>query len=165
MNTASCFHITPTCIPLTQSDWLTTDYFVGYCWRVVHSCILKTRLRRPSGYTKVEITDNYWYVQQYVERNGSGVELRTLDYESCAAVLIPWASVFTIHCSSSLSYINEYLAIDSGGYVYKPSSCINYSIWLDASQRGRDGVWANWSVREVKCKSLWTVLRTAYWAI
>ena len=25
---------------------------------------------------------------------------------------------FTLHCSSSLSCINEYLAIDSGGYVY-----------------------------------------------
>ena len=52
-----------------------------------------------------------------VERNGSGVELRTLDYDNpglnpaCAAVLKPWASLFTIHCSSSLSYIIEYLAI------------------------------------------------------
>ena len=32
-------------------------------------------------------------------------------------MLKPWASFFTLHCSSSLSYINEYLAIDSGGQL------------------------------------------------
>ena len=31
--------------------------------------------------------------------------------------------------------INEYLAKDSDGYVYKQPLHINYSIWLDASQR------------------------------
>ena len=36
--------------------------------------------------------------------------------------------------------LNEYLAIDSGGYVYEQPSRINCSIWLDASQRSRDGV-------------------------
>ena len=35
------------------------------------------------------------------------------------------------------------LAIDNGGYVYEQPSRINYSIWLDASQRSRDGVWVN----------------------
>ena len=34
----------------------------------------------------------------------------------------------------------EYLAIDSGGYVYEQPSRINCSIWLDAFQRDRDGV-------------------------
>ena len=43
-------------------------------------------------------------------------------------------------CLSSLSCINEYLAIASGGYVYEQPSRINCSIWLDASQRSRDGV-------------------------
>ena len=33
---------------------------------------------------------------------------------------------------------------------------------LDASQRSWDGVWLNMSVREVKCKVLWAVLRTGY---
>ena len=80
--------------------------------------------------------------------------------QSCDVVLKPWASFFTLHCSSSLSCINENLAIDSGGYVYEQPSRINCSIWLDASQRSRDGVWVNRSVREVKCKALWTVLRT-----
>ena len=70
-----------------------------------------------------------------VEHSGSGVELRTLDYESCAAVLKPWARCFTLHCSSSISYINEYLAIDKGGYVYEQPSRFNCSIWLDASWR------------------------------
>ena len=78
-----------------------------------------------------------------VERNGSGVELRTLNYEnpgSNSVVLKLWASVFIVHWSSSFSCINEYLAIDSGGYVYDQPSHINCSIWLDASQRSRDGV-------------------------
>ena len=66
--------------------------------------------------------------------------LREPGFESCAAVLKPWANFFTLHCSSSLSCINEHLAIDSGGYVYKQLSRINCSIWLDASQRSRDGV-------------------------
>ena len=30
---------------------------------------------------------------------------------------------------------------------------INYSIWLDASQRSWDGIWLNRSARDVKCKS------------
>ena len=77
-----------------------------------------------------------------VECNGSGVELQTLDYENPGSnpVLKPWASFYTLHCSSSLSCINEYLTIDSGGYVYEEPSSINCSIWLDASQRSRDGV-------------------------
>ena len=72
---------------------------------------------------------------------------------------------FTLHCSSSLSCINEYLAIDSGGYVYEQPSRINCSIWLDVSQRSVDGVCVNRSVREVKCKAPWTVLTTGYCAI
>ena len=48
----------------------------------------------------------------------SDYRLRKPGFESCAAVLKPWANYFTLHCSSSLSCINEYLAIDSGGYVY-----------------------------------------------
>ena len=58
----------------------------------------------------------------------SDSRLREPGFESCAAVLKPWASFFTLHCSSSLSYINEYLAVDS-------LSHINCSKWLDVSQR------------------------------
>ena len=79
----------------------------------------------------------------YVERSDSGVELQTLDYEnpgSNPAVSKPMAIFFTVLCSSSLSCINEYMAIDSGGNVYEQPSRINCSIWLDASQRSRDGV-------------------------
>ena len=39
-------------------------------------------------------------------------QLRGPGFKSCAAVLKPWASFFTLHCSSPLSCINEYLAID-----------------------------------------------------
>ena len=58
--------------------------------------------------------------------------LREPGFESCAAVLKPWISFFSLHCSSSLTCINEYLVIDNGGYV---PSRINCSIWLNASQR------------------------------
>ena len=38
---------------------------------------------------------------------------------------------FTLHCSSSLSCINEYLAIDIIGYVYEQLSRINCSTgWM-----------------------------------
>ena len=91
---------------------------------------------------------------QWLRGRASGSRLREPGFESCAAVLKPWARVFTLHCSSSLSCINEYLAIDSGGYVYEKYPRINCSIRLDASQRSRDGVLVNRSVREVKCKAL-----------
>ena len=35
----------------------------------------------------------------------------------------------TLHCASSPSCINEYLAIDRGGYVYEQPSRINCS-WM-----------------------------------
>ena len=75
---------------------------------------------------------------QWLRGRASGS--REPGFESCAVVLKPRARFFTLHCSSSLSCINEYLAIDSGGYLYEQPSCIHCSIWLDASQRGRDGV-------------------------
>ena len=38
--------------------------------------------------------------------------------ESVVRILYkPWASGFTLHCSNSLSCINEYMAIDIGGYL------------------------------------------------
>ena len=77
---------------------------------------------------------------QWLRGRASDSRLRIPGYESCAAVLKPWASFFTLHCSGSLSCINENLAIDSGEYVYEQLSRITCSIWLDASQRSRDGV-------------------------
>ena len=46
--------------------------------------------------------------------------LRGPGFESsqCAAVLQPWACFFTLHCSSSLSCISVYMAINSDGYLY-----------------------------------------------
>ena len=72
---------------------------------------------------------------QWLSGRASNPRLRGTRFESCAAVLKPSASFFTLHCSSSLSCINEYLAIDSGDYVYEQPSRINCSMWLDASQR------------------------------
>ena len=72
---------------------------------------------------------------QWLRGRASDSRLRGPRFESCAAVLKPWAIFFTLHSSSSRSCINEYLAIDSGGYVYKQPSHSNCSIWLDGSQR------------------------------
>ena len=69
---------------------------------------------------------------QWLRGRASDSRLREPGFESCAVVLKPWASFVTLHCSSSVSCINECLAIDSGGYVYEQPSRIYCSIWLDA---------------------------------
>ena len=56
---------------------------------------------------------------QWLRGRASDSRLREPGFESCAAVLKPWTIFFTLYCSSSLSCINEYLAIDSGDYVYE----------------------------------------------
>ena len=60
----------------------------------------------------------YYRRAQWLRGRTPDSRLREPGFESCAVVLKPWARFFTLHCSSSLSCINEYLAIDSGGYVY-----------------------------------------------
>ena len=59
------------------------------------------------------------YRVQWLRGSASDSRLQEPRFESCTAVLQSWGSFFTLHCSSSLSCINEYLAIDSGGYVYE----------------------------------------------
>ena len=56
---------------------------------------------------------------QSLRGRASDSRLRKPGFESCAVVLKPWESVFALPFSSSLSCINEYLTIDSGGYVYE----------------------------------------------
>ena len=51
---------------------------------------------------------------QWLRGRASDSQLRELGLESCAAMLKPWASYFTLHCSCSLSCINEYVSVDSG---------------------------------------------------
>ena len=75
-----------------------------------------------------------YYRAQWLEGRASDFPPREPGFKSCAAFLKPCANV-TLHCSSSLSCINEYMAIDSGGYLYEQPLHINCSIWLDASQR------------------------------
>ena len=61
---------------------------------------------------------------------------------------------FTLHCSNSLSYIfmNVYLAIDSGGYLYANNLCALIAALLGASQRSRNGVPLNRFAREESVK-------------
>ena len=89
---------------------------------------------------------------QWLRCRASDSRVRDPGFESCAAVLRPWARFFTLHCSSSLCCINEYLAIYSGGCTSSLSH-INCTMWLDASQRSWDDIWLNRSAGEVKCKS------------
>ena len=44
---------------------------------------------------------------QWLRGRAPDSRLREPGFESCAVVLKPWASFFTLHCSSSLSCINE----------------------------------------------------------
>ena len=77
---------------------------------------------------------------QWLRGRASDSRLREPGFESCAAVLKSWGSFLSLDCTSSLRCIKEYLALESGGYVYEQPSRINCSIWLDASQRSQDGV-------------------------
>ena len=60
--------------------------------------------------------------EQRLMGRASDSRLRERGFEYCAAVLKPWATCFTLHCPNSLSCINEYLAIERGGYVYEQLS-------------------------------------------
>ena len=71
---------------------------------------------------------------QWLRGRASDSRLREPGFESCAAALKPWERLLTLHSSSSLGSINEYLAIDKWWLCVLPSR-INSSIWLDASQR------------------------------
>ena len=50
---------------------------------------------------------------------------------------------FTLHCFNSHCCTNEYLAIDSGGYLCTNSLRASVAAWLDDSQRSRCGVLLN----------------------
>ena len=84
-------------------------------------------------------------INKFVERSGSGIELQTLDYEkpgSNPGCVVKTLGKFFHSTLLQFTQLNktEYLAIDSGGYVYEQPSRINCSIWLDSSQRRRDDV-------------------------
>ena len=152
--------------PLSWSERLNTPEYIGtfilctikQCHQIItiyfsssHVMILKFHWQvstfRNAGYI-ASVAMQFCSRAQWFSGRASDSRLREPGFESCAAVLKPWASFFTLHCSSSLNCINEYLTIGSGGYVYEQPSCINCSIWLDASQRSRN------CVSEVKCKAL-----------
>ena len=81
------------------------------------------------------LISHFYARAQWLRCIASDSRLREPAFESYASVLKHWARFFTLHCSSSLSCIYEYLAIGSGGYVYEQPWRINCSTWLDASQR------------------------------
>ena len=57
--------------------------------------------------------DNFIRRAQWLWGRASDSRLREPGFGSCAAELKSWASVFTLRSSSSLSCMNEFLAIDS----------------------------------------------------
>ena len=61
-------------------------------------------------------------IAQWLKGRASDSQLRESGFESCAAMLKPWASF-------SLSCIREYLAIDTGGYVYEQPLIAAYG-WM-----------------------------------
>ena len=91
-------------------------------------------------YIYIKLLYLYIYIYTYTYRYRKHLEakwlrgratdpwLRAPGFETCAVMLKHWASFLTLHYSSSLSYINEYPAIDSGGYVYEQSSRTNCSM-------------------------------------
>ena len=87
------------------------------------------------------------------------LELWTLNLENSGSnPLKPWEDLFTLHCSSSLSSMNEHLAKDSDVYVCMNCLPTLIAAWLNACQRSRNGVWLNRSGREAKCKVLSAIL-------
>ena len=86
-----------------------------------------------------------WCRAQWLRGRSLDFRPREPGFVSCAALLKPWAIIFTLYCSSSLSYINEYLAIDSRGYVYEQPWRINCSIWLDAREAEMVSEWTGLS--------------------
>ena len=107
-----------------------------------------------------------------VERSSSVVECRTRNRESPGSnpPLLPFRrlGIFrSLHWRPcSLSCINEYLAIDSGGNVSDLVLARNCCLARMLPREAENGVGMNRSVREgKKCEALWAVQRTGYCAI
>ena len=77
----------------------------------------------------------------------AGLSTKRTRFKSCAAVSNLGHVFLTLHCSNSLSFINEYLAIDNGGYLYMNSfgALIAAGAFLSSS----GGVRLNRSAREL----------------
>ena len=58
--------------------------------------------------------------------------------------------------------MNEYLDIDSGGYLCTNSLHTLIAAWLDTSMRSQESVRMNMSTRGVKCKALSAILKIGY---
>ena len=111
-------------------------------------------------------------LQPGVERSSSVVECRTRNREIPGSnpPLLPFRrlGIFrSLHRRPcSLSCINEYLAIDSGGNVSDLVLARNCCLARMLPGEAENGVGMNRSVREgKKCEALWAVQRTGYCAI
>jgi len=73
-------------------------------------------------------------------------QLRGYEFES------NFGQTFTLHWLSSLSCVNEKLAIDSGGYFFMNSLRTLISTWLDVYQRSQEADQLNRSASELSIK-------------
>ena len=71
----------------------------------------------------------------------SDSQLRESRFEHILYCVKPWANLFTLHCSSSLSCRNKFLDLDSGGYLCIVKAL--FAAWLNTYH----GVWLNRSAR------------------
>ena len=74
---------------------------------------------------------------EWLRGRASDPPLRGPVFESCAAMSNLGHVSFTRHCSSSLSCMNEYLAVDNGGYLYEQPSRINCSAAGSFTEKSR----------------------------
>ena len=104
--------------------------------------------RLPIAKSRFECTSSYVNTQPRVllpcTEHVSGDTPNVVSQQRCGAVARASDSQLTKpgsnpHCFSSRSCINEYLTIDSDGYVCTNGLCALIAAWLNASQRSRDG--------------------------
>ena len=105
-----------------------------------------------------------WVTRQYDGSGSSPVECRTSNRKKLGFeyYLLPFRSLafsFSPRHPSSLSCINEYLAIDSGGNVSDLVFARNYA-WLEWFPENPSWCRNEHVCQEVKCKALCAVQRT-----
>ena len=90
----------------------------------------------------------YWcsgVLVQWCIGAGARVSDSQLRKPGCAS---SWAIVFTLHCSSSISCMNEFMAIVSGVYLCPNNLRALFAARLDASPKSLAGVRFNRSAGE-----------------
>ena len=140
---------------ISRKDWQAKVGVTGYIDQCYNFVNIASRFRN----TEQEVPDGSWTIMLYcpiaicflVWALGYRVQLsvfhqfhemqhfpeKTLARASREPMLEfhveSWADLFTLHCSRLLNCKNEYLAADSGGYLYMQSWQV-LAVWLNASQ-------------------------------